>query len=191
VASSIWTRRDQRCTLIRMIRNKHVASEGSGVGAPEAAVNNLKKRIDQSVSGKFGGKAAKCICFRVKSPISKKHIVALLDPKDWNITVRNAAELFSKANEVLVAEFARRFSLDKADAQFFDFAVSLRNYLGHRSDGSRAELKAALRGFLEAANAPLAAKLVNIGTYLKTKNSTGATRAVIFAQRLISISEKL
>ncbi len=158
---------------------------------PGAAMKNLKTRIEQSVEVKFGERAAKCINFKVKKPIPWERIVGLLDPKDWNITVTSAEKLSSKANEILAAEFAKRFSLDKADAQFIDFAVALRNYLSHRSDASRAELKRTLQELSEPNNAFFKAKLIDSGTYLKTKNATGKTRAGAFAERLIEVSEKL
>jgi hypothetical protein len=158
---------------------------------PGAAMKSLKARIEKSIEVKFGGRAAKCINFKVKKPITWERIVGLLDPNDWNITVTSAEKLSSKANEILAAEFAKRFSLDKADSQFIDFAVALRNYLSHRSTGARAELKRTLKGLSEPKNAIFNARLVDPGTYLKTKYVTGKTRAGAFAERLIEVSEKL
>jgi len=118
-------------------------------------------------------------------------VTGLLDPKDWNITVGSAQELSTKANEFLAAEFARSFSVDKSDGEFVNFAVALRNYLGHRSDGSRTALKSAVGSLSESANSIFQSAIGDVGTYLKRSDSTGVTRAVAFAQRLILVAEKL
>src|SRR5262245_34802645 len=71
---------------------------------PQAAIKNLETRINQSVEGKFGERAAGCTIFKVPKPFTRPKIVGLLDPKDWNITVASAKELSAKANDLLVAE---------------------------------------------------------------------------------------
>jgi hypothetical protein len=158
---------------------------------PDTALKNLQGRVEQSIKGKFGEKAANCMTFKVEKPITRQRVVGLLDPKDWNITVGSAQELSTKANDFLAAKFAKKFSIDKSDAQFIDFAVALRNFLGHRSDGSRAELKAGIQSLSEPINTAFKAMLGDVGSYLKAKDGQGTTRAVLFAQRLIQISEKL
>ncbi len=158
---------------------------------PATALTSLQKRIDQSIAGKFGERAARCVSFDVEKPTTRQHVVGLLDPKDWNITVASANELSAKANEFLAARFAKRFSLGKADAEFIDFSVALRNYLGHLSDGSRTVLKTKIDAFSETTNTAFKATLGNVGVYLKTKDASGITRAVSFALRLIEISTKL
>jgi hypothetical protein len=158
---------------------------------PDTALRSLQNRIRQSIEGKFGERAANSTSFRVQMPIARQRVVGLLDPKDWNITVGSAQELTTKANDFLAAEFAKRFSLDKSDAQFIDYATALRNFLGHRSDGARADLKTAIAGLSEPANASLTARFLDAGSYLKAKDGAGTTRAVAFASRLILLSEKL
>jgi hypothetical protein len=159
--------------------------------SPKTALNGLETRIGKSIQDKFGERAAKCVTFTVKKPFTLFKISKLLDPKDYNITVKSAGELTSKANDILAAEFAKKFSLDKADAQFMDFEVALRNFLSHRSDSSRGILKGSIQSLTEAQNLFLRAPITNIGTYLKAKDAAGKTRAVVFAERLVEISQKL
>jgi hypothetical protein len=158
---------------------------------PQAAINTLETRIGQSVAGKFGERAAGCTVFKVKKPFTRQKIVSLLDPKDWNITVGSSQELTAKANDLLVAEFAKKFSLNKSDAQFIDFAVALRNFLGHRSEASRKALKDSLNALTEPQNALFKGRIHDVGSYLKAKDSAGITRAIAFASRLIAISAVL
>lgn len=158
---------------------------------PQAALNNLESRIEKSVESKFGEHAANCTTFKVQRPFSRQKIVGLLDPKNWNITVTSAQELTMKANDLLVAEFAKKFSLNKNDAEFIDFAVAVRNFLSHRSEASRMELKNSVTALTEPANAMFNGQIRDVGTYLKTKDGAGTTRAVSFASRLIAISAAL
>ncbi|MCX6900102.1 MAG: hypothetical protein NT105_15560 [Verrucomicrobia bacterium] len=159
---------------------------------PGTALQSLEQRIEKSVQGKFGTQAVSCLTFKVRKPVTRQRIAGLLDPKDWNITVGSGEELSTKANDLLSAEFAKRFSLDKDDAQFIEFGVALRNFLGHRSDGARAELKAAIQSLSEPKNVCFrAVKLGDVGTYLKAKTPAGITRAVACATRLMEIAEKL
>lgn len=156
-----------------------------------AAIGSLERRILQSVDGKFGPHAASCVQFSVKKPITKQRLVSLLDPKNWNITVASAQELASKANDLLHAKFAKTFSLAKTDSQFLDFVVTLRNFLSHRSKGSRAIMNEALSRLTEAENQFLHGGTQNIGSYLKFIGPDGKSRAVAFATRLVALAVKL
>lgn len=158
---------------------------------PDSAVASLKKRIENSTKQKFGEQAAKCMSFEVKKPIAWDRVVGLLDPDAYNITFASANELSSKANDYLGAMHAKKFSLGKSDSQFINYTVALRNYLSHRSNASRQSLKAAIAALTEPDNVAFKAKLVDIGTYLKTKDGNNVTRAVAFSNRLIQISQKL
>src|SRR5215510_3318088 len=91
----------------------------------------------------------------------------------------------------LVAEFAKKFSLNKSDAQFIDFAVTLRNFLGHRNEASRKALKGSVSALSDPPNAIFKGQIRDVGTYLKTKDGAGTTRAIAFASRLIAISAVL
>jgi hypothetical protein len=158
---------------------------------PEVAISSMEQRITQSVEGKFGGRAADCIRFDVKKPLTTQRIESLLDPKNWNITVKSSNELASKANNWLHAKYAKAFSLDKADSQFLDFAIAMRNYLSHRSAGSRSTLKAALGNLSEAPNSSLIGSVRDLGAYLKHITPSGRSRAVEFVNRLMDIAGKL
>lgn len=158
---------------------------------PETALGSLRKRITQSIDGKFGQHAASCFQFSVKKPLTKQRLIALLDPKNWNITVTSAQELASKANDLLHARFAKTFSLTKTDGQFFDYVIALRNFLSHRSKGSRAILNEAVARLTEPENHVFKGSTKNIGGYLKTTGPNAETRAIALAARLVSFASKL
>ena len=159
---------------------------------PSTVISSLEKRIASSIGSKFGQYAATCVKFAVRKPITRQTIVSLLDPKNWNITASSSKDLATKANEILHATFAKRFSLDKADSQFLDFAIAVRNFLSHRSGGSRTTLRNALNLLSEPANDFLTGgNTANFGTYLKTPCASGKSRAIELVNRLAGVAEKL
>ena len=154
-------------------------------------VKSLKDRIVSSVKDRYGTDAARILRFSVPKSLSKARVAGLVDPKGWNFSLATADSLSQKANDLLAGHYAKRFTLEADDSHFLDFLVSIRNYLGHRSDASRTALKDAISALGAGANASLNGALKDIGTYLKTKDESGKPRAVIVANRLIQIAGKL
>ena len=155
------------------------------------AIHSLQDRILKSTKDRFGSDAAKSIRFSIEKTLSKARIAGLLDPKGWNFSEKNAESLSKRANELLAAQFAKKFALTAEDMTFLDFLISLRNYLAHRSAASRTALKTATTQLEGESNAALRGTVSNVGSYLKKKSSSGKTRAVVIVGRLVEIAEKL
>ncbi|KAA3644811.1 MAG: hypothetical protein DWQ07_15510 [Chloroflexi bacterium] len=159
--------------------------------SPDKFVQDLQRRINQSISDKYGLESARNTTTSLPSNLSKSRVVSLIDPKGWNITINSSSDLSSMANRYLSASHAKRFSLDAADSELIDFIFPLRNYLAHRSQKSKDMLVEYQSRLNEAINAPLAGNLRIVGVYLKQEFQPGETRTMFLAQRSIQIASNL
>lgn len=153
---------------------------------PSTYLRTLKQRMEVSIRDRFGSTPSRCVRIKLPQAISVGMIPAWVDPKDFNLTFKSADILASKASELLAAPHAKKFALAQDDRQLFDYVVALRNFLAHRSLGSRAILKTAASG-LSGVNAALAGDVGEIGSYLKKKVPTD-TRSAMIATRLSQIA---
>ena len=154
---------------------------------PNAFLADLETRLLDSVKTRFGGAAAKHTKLSPPATIAPSKVAEWIDPKEWNISVTSAAKLSAKANQLLPATAAKKFTLAADDAALFDFTVSLRNFLAHRSDGSRREFKSAVAA-LEGPNADLNGPAAKIDVYLKAPVAAGNTRVAAIALRLRALA---
>ena len=150
---------------------------------PSTFLSGLEARLHESVKTKFGVTAAKHTILSPPSTIPPHKVAEWIDPKDWNISVTSAERLATKANQLLPALAAKRFTLSADDAALFDFTVALRNYLAHRSEGSRREFKSAVLS-LGGLNAELNGPAAKLDVYLKATVAAGDTRVVALAHKL-------
>ena len=155
------------------------------------AMASIKARVSQSIEDRFGIAVAKNMCFETPKSPSRAKIIDLLDPKGWNISVTTSAQLSKKANELLASRYAIKFSLDSGNSEFFDYMVSLRNFLSHNSKGARKKFVETIKGLNENVNEPLKAKLSRIGPYLKATVNNNDTRAGFIIHRLQDLSNNL
>jgi len=157
---------------------------------PAAYLKVLKSRVSQSLKDRYGSEVVKCAALSFPPRVTRSQARALIDPKQFNITVESASGLSKKANELLAATYAKKFTLSPEDAQFIDYIVAVRNYLGHRSTAARASLKSALRP-LGGINVDFQADIRDVGVYLKQRDAVGETRAVTIALRLTEVAGHL
>ncbi|MES2931616.1 MAG: hypothetical protein V4682_02870 [Patescibacteria group bacterium] len=160
------------------------------VMSPAQYRKTLREKIQASIKDRYGSAASRTISFRNETRLSLAQAAALVDPKDFNISVISADNLAKRANEILAAKYAKSFTLDPDDRQFVDFLISIRNYLAHRSQGSRTALRSAVTS-LRGINSDLSGNITNVGTYLKAKNAADETRALVIARRLEELALKL
>ena len=158
---------------------------------PKTYLDSLERRLNESITSKFGKPVARLTKFERPLSLSPNIVSVLVDPDGWNIALPSSDKLASKANSMLHATFARRFSLDADDGSFLDFAVALRNFLGHRSPKSRKSLTEAHRKLGVGKNAPFNGSLRNIAAYLKEKDADGNSRAILHALRLVEVARSL
>ncbi|MFQ5596697.1 MAG: hypothetical protein ACE5GK_01465 [Nitrospiria bacterium] len=159
--------------------------------SPSKALTSLEERIKQSVEDKFGKSCRRAITFSRPGNLTRTVLASLLDQKGWNISVKDAERLSTNANTLLASRFAKKFSLDRDDSEFYDYAISLRNYLSHYSSDAKSELKKKIGALCEPTNAPLKAQLRTIEGYLKAHGGTATTRAVFVVERMKQIAAKL
>ncbi len=94
-------------------------------------MQSLRTRLKQSVREKFGPEALKALKLNLPESLTLTKTPAWLDPKDYNITVKSSEALTQRANSMLAAKYARKFTLEPDDAALVDFSIALRNYLAH------------------------------------------------------------
>ena len=160
------------------------------VTSPVPYLKSLKQRVLQSVKERFGSDAARFATIKMPKSLSLSKANALADPKNFNVTVNSAEMLTRRANELLAAQHAKRFTLQTDDAQFLDFVIAIRNYLGHRSAASLRRFQETL-ATLGGKNASLHATTSNVGAYLKTRTPAGDPRSVVIGRRLIEVATSL
>jgi hypothetical protein len=159
--------------------------------SPAVFKKDLEARLTQSIEDKYG-EAIRWVKFHMPKAPQKSQLVGVIDPKGWNITANSAEDLSKRANQLLPAADAKKFSLDADDSALVDYLIAMRNYLGHRSKASRAALTSAIRDMQGTAqNALLSGNVTTIGAYLKTRVAGADTRAHLIGGRIRAISEKL
>ncbi len=157
----------------------------------KTAMSNMQGRILKSISDRYGAEAAKCVSFKISRKMSRSRVENLLDPKGWNVTADSADTLTKVANLNLIGGHAKKFSLTAEDATFYDFHKSLRNFLAHRSEGSKKRLRYTQSELKGVKNDDFKGILFPIGPYLKKGLPDGNTRALLFASRIVEIGNKL
>lgn len=164
--------------------------------SPRHYLRRLRVNVEKSVSERYGDDAKERFSFSMRKPRSIYEVVGLVDPKSFNVTAKNSSDLASKANNLLAADIARRFSLEQGDAEFFDFLVSLRNFVSHRSRSSRDTLISRIDLMSEIENDVFkldAAAKFNFHSYLKEEplGDLAMDRVHLLGHRVIDLSEKL
>jgi hypothetical protein len=158
---------------------------------PKSCLQKFEDRLRQSMSDKFGS-ASRWVSLQVPATLTTMQAEKLLDPKGWNLAAESAQGLADLANRHLSAARARRFSLQADDRDFVDFLISLRNYLSHRSAGSRTKFIDSVHGLKAGGlNDRLIGPVHNVSTYLKQGLVGDSTKVEIIGKRTIDISAKL
>lgn len=158
---------------------------------PRRTLLSIEERVLKSIEDKFGDTVAKNVSFGSLPNVTRSKLLSLLAQKGWNITSPSASKLSSKANSLLAAPYAIKFSLDPEDSEFYDYIRALRNYLGHNSDGARKVFKDAISNLSESINLPLKANLNQIDAYLKAPAINNKSRVEYIIDRLKTIANKL
>jgi hypothetical protein len=134
--------------------------------SPTTCITFHKNKVMQSIRDKHSGFAT-WITVTVPTPPTRAQIEAMLDPKGRNVSAESASTLTKKANELLSAAHAKKFSFNAIDVAYLNFVIGMRNYLSHRSRSSKTILND-LQAALIAADArtPLNGSLRSVAIYL-------------------------
>ncbi len=159
--------------------------------SPSTCVNFHKQKVLQSVEDKHQGFSA-WITVTPPSPFTRPLIEAMLDPKGRNVSVDSAATLAKKANNLLAAVHAKKFSLSAIDGAYLNFSIAMRNYLSHRSRGSKTILND-MHAVLVAADATTSmASSRSVPIFLnQTPAGAASSRAKLIGQGLSVLATKL
>jgi hypothetical protein len=157
---------------------------------PSTYLKGLKGRFSQSIREKFGNEVLRYITINLPDGIAVERVAAWLDPKDFNLSFKSSDALQTKANSLLGAQFAKKFTLEQERSQLLDFTFALRNYLAHRSLAARQQLQLKA-SVMSGPNAVLNARIMGVGPYLKERVAGGDSRATVFAVHLAALAETL
>ncbi len=158
--------------------------------SPKRYRDSWKEKVKQSIGDRFGPMAPGMVKFSVPKTFTVPKARALVDPKQFNVTFQTADVLSSRANELLAAEYARLFTLEPEDSAFVNFVIAIRNFLAHRSPSARKLLRDRT-AVMAGANAAYSGDIANVGGYLKHKVNDQTQRAILIADRLVRIAERL
>jgi len=160
--------------------------------SPGTFLQNLEKRIDQSLNDKFGPGVAKRTKFTPPPKFNRAIAYSFLDYKGRNVTANSAQDLADRANDLLIGSLARKFSLDTDDRIFVDILLGVRNYLSHRSKQSLAVLKKSVATLTSTGNnGPLCGQFTTVESFLKKNTSVNKTRATFITGRVRELATKL
>jgi hypothetical protein len=118
-------------------------------------------------------------------------VATIADEKGRNITAQSSDELAARANDLLSGTYAKRFTLEPRDYQFYDYAVATRNYLGHFSAKALVSLRVAIVKMEHADNVVFQTRFKKIGPYLRQIDGNGLSRTELIGRRLEELAKRL
>jgi len=159
--------------------------------------HDLGSRIDASISAKFGRAAASKTNFSVSRHISVQDLEQLIDPTGWNLTFKDVTELQRKfASWVIPIHGAGVAALSIPDTRLIDTTRTIRNFIAHRSTGSKTIMNDSLLTISTGPGCPNVSlprgpHMINdVGAYLKSI-SHGQRRLLTYIERLQVIAAGL
>lgn len=158
---------------------------------------DLESRIDVSIKAKFGGEAASRTNFSLSKHINAQDLEKLIDPTGWNLTFSDVTDLKTKFTRwVIPAQGAGVAALTVSDMRLIDTTRAIRNFIAHRSAGSKTIMNGNLLTISTGsgctnASLPRGPQMINdVGAYLKSF-SHGKRRLLTYIERLQAIAAGL
>lgn len=160
--------------------------------SPYVFLSNLSDRISQSIKERYGAPTGNRVHFDRPQTVTRNTIKKLIDPKGFHLSVSSGEGLAKIANKHLPARQARKFSLPSESIELIDFVKATRNFLSHRSQSSRTELRSIISGISpKGKNGPLAGDFRQVGPYLKYGQPGQDKRSTFIGKRLREIAQDL
>ena len=130
----------------------------------------------------------------IATHLTLENVRKILDPKGWNVSFVDSADLKAKAGQWLEDPYRPRFiGLSPAHSALFDTTKSVRNFLAHRSSASLAAMQTSLAsvnlpaGFRRAAN-----KVHSVGSFLDSvPPGLAQTRIKAYLQEVRAVAVQL
>jgi len=156
----------------------------------------LQNRVNQAIVEKLGHELSQEVKFVPTGHLTKSQIKTSLDPANYNLTFKDAADLKDKAARFLAADHAKIFkSLTEQECAVLNAWLAIRNYLGHRSAGSWEKMKISLSSHhLDKRMRWTAYAKRDLGKYLMvtvTNDGEHVPRMIVFLHGLISLCTAL
>lgn len=195
------------------VKSRNIIAEYSFLGAAillEGFVSDLFVAFINKKSTRFVGAmtglmtmsatdetAKRAIAFSqidIATHLTLENVRKILDPKGWNVTFVDSADLRAKAGQWLEDPYRQRFTgLSQVHSSVLDTTKAVRNFLAHRSSASLATMQTALAspnlptGFRRAAN-----NVRSVGSFLDSVPSGLAqTRIKSYLQEVRAIALQL
>lgn len=195
------------------VKSRNIIAEYSFLGAAillEGFVSDLFVAFINKKSARFVGAmtglmtmtatddtAKRAIAFSqidIATHLTLENVRKILDPKGWNVSFVDSADLKSKAGQWLEDPYRPRFTgLSQTHSAVFDTTKSVRNFLAHRSSASLTTMQTALAspnlpaGFKRAAN-----KVHSVGSFLDSvPPGLAQTRIKSYLQEVRAIAGQL
>ena len=155
----------------------------------------VKNRVDQSTAEKFGSWAGGRTAFSPVTHVAVAELESIVDPTGWSLTFGSASKIGDRATEWLAAGHrARVHSLTASDQDLIDTARSVRDFIAHRSPGSKKRMNVQLQVVNQHGGNPHLARGPNAihdeGAYLKAVTG-GHRRLTTYSSRLQDIALKM
>src|SRR5439155_5603853 len=107
--------------------------------------NNLRKRMRESISGRFDEKASRYTQIALPRHPALEDVVALAAPQERNISFSSAERMVNDSRDWLGPQYSSKFSaLSRQDLDFIDSLIGIRNYLAHQSTSAGRVMNKAL-----------------------------------------------
>jgi len=158
---------------------------------PRRLIRSAETRVLQSVEKKFGKICSRHVHLTFPRNPSLKMIAAMADDRGRNITAQSASELATRANDLLSGKYAKKFTLEPRDYQFYDYLIAVRNYLGHFSTKALRTLREAIQRMQHSDNVIFQARFTQIGPYLRADAGAGSSRTELIGKRLDELARKM
>lgn len=162
---------------------------------PSAFLAEHRERIRQSVEGKFGAWHWGKLSYAAPRHVKVDDLISLIDPTGWNLTFKDAEALKTKATAWLIVAHRNKITgLTEHDERVIDTTKAIRDYIAHRSSGSKQRMNEALDSVDQGPpNDNLGRgehEINNAGSFLKAVFD-GSRRLELYCERLRQIAQAL
>lgn len=156
---------------------------------------DLKKRFAESIKEKFGDEMATKAVLSLGAHLRKTEVKSSVDPKKYNLVIKDSEKLVEKATAWLVDEHRNKFvNLTPADKAGINAWREIRDFLAHKSSASWSDMEAVLKKNELAQEFRWQNRARHdIGVYLKadTNPQNGVSRLELYFRLMKDIAVKL
>ena len=156
----------------------------------------LGDSIAKSAGARFGPSVGAMVHLTRKPHLTVDEIENILDPRGWNLTFSDVAQLRQRATDWLLPAHAGRInSINAHEERLVNTARTIRDFIAHQSKGSKAAMNAALAN-VQAGPHNLhmgrgARDIHAVGAFLKAQTPGAQRRLHRYSAGLVTIAHHL